>query len=1099
MREGRASGTVTVLFTDLVGSTELMSQLGDRAFDELRRVHFAALSQAVVAHEGEEVKNTGDGIMVVFPSAAEAVEAAVAMQQATARQARTTPIAIRVGLAVGDATLEGGDVFGTPVVEAARLVAAAQPGQILATTVVRTLARSRCAAPFIDFGAFDLKGLPEPVAVCEVGWQPTGPSVPMPALLTDVGRVFVGRDGEVERLGQLWKEAAAGERRVALLAGEPGVGKTRLAAELALRVHDEGGVVLAGRCDEDLGVPYQPFVEALRHFLDHTPPERLRERLGRYGGEVARLVPELADAVSDLPPPLKSDPETERYRLFDAVASWLSAASAEEPVLFVLDDLQWAAKPTLLLLRHVVRSPDAKRLLLLGTYRDTELAHEHPLVEVLADLRRQGGVERFSLMGLDASGVAAFMEQGAGHALDDEDLVLARAIHQETEGNPFFVREVLRHLAETGAVERRDGRWSTRLSVEDLGIPEGVREVVGRRLSRLSSETNRALRVAAVIGPEFQLPVLRAAGDFEEEPLLSALEESLEARLVIEAPGAAPRYRFAHAFVRDTLYGELSAARRVALHRGVAEAIEAVHSAALDDHLPALAHHWARVPASANEASRSVDYAMRAGDRALAQLAHDEAAAYYRQALELLDAGEALADPRKRCLLLIALGSAQRRTGDPTHRATLLEAARLAQSRGDAEALARAALANSRQGFMTSVARVDHERVAVLEAALEALGGGGAIQARLLATLALELTFTGDRERCRRLSDEALAQARRLGDAPALAHVLAARPYTIAAPATVAERRANADELEATAGRLGDPVMHAWARFHRYRADMELGALDEAHADIEALEGLAGDVGEPTLRWCAAWVRAAYLAAVGRLDDAERHGRLAAEIGEASGQPDTLLFRAIQQFGVRFEQGRLAEVRELFVGALDLNPDFLGMRALAGLVDAELGRLDEAEACFEDLAASRFTDIPVDNIWSVTTTILVLLAARFGDRPRSRVLHDLLVPYSDLIAGTPALWLGSVSHYLGLLATTLGRYDDAEARLAAAEVTHQRIGAPTWLARTRLEWARMLLSRRQPGDTERARDLLDQALATARELGLTNVERQAVALLEDRA
>src|SRR5947208_50577 len=184
-------------------------------------------------------------------------------------------------------------------------------------------------------------------------------AIPMPALLTDVGRIFVGRDTELERLGQLWKEAVAGERRVALLAGEPGVGKTRLAAELATRVHQEGAIVLAGRCDEDLGVPYQPFVEALRHFADHIPSEQLRPRLGRYGGELARLVPELAEQAPDLPPPLRSDPETERYRLFDGVAAWLSAASPEEPLLLVVDDLQWAAKPTLLLLRHVVRSPAA--------------------------------------------------------------------------------------------------------------------------------------------------------------------------------------------------------------------------------------------------------------------------------------------------------------------------------------------------------------------------------------------------------------------------------------------------------------------------------------------------------------------------------------------------------------------------------------------------------------------------------------------------------------------------------------------------------------------------------------------------------------------
>jgi class 3 adenylate cyclase len=304
-----------VLFTDLVGSTELLSRLGEAAYDDLRRAHFAALREAIERSGGAEVKTTGDGLLATFPSAADAVACAVGMQQAVDVHSRTAgvPLAIRVGVAVGDVVFEDGDVFGTPLVEAARLVAVARAGQILATSVVRLVAGGRCAAPFADVGSLELKGLPAPVAACEVAWEPLPvSSVPLPSLLTDIGRIFVGRDSELERLGQLWSEASVGERRVVLLAGEPGVGKTRLAAELAAQVHADGATVLAGRCDEDLGVPYQPFVEALRHFVEHTPDEELAGRLGRYGGELVRLLPELAEQVGDLSPPLRSDPETER-------------------------------------------------------------------------------------------------------------------------------------------------------------------------------------------------------------------------------------------------------------------------------------------------------------------------------------------------------------------------------------------------------------------------------------------------------------------------------------------------------------------------------------------------------------------------------------------------------------------------------------------------------------------------------------------------------------------------------------------------------------------------------------------------------------------
>jgi class 3 adenylate cyclase len=482
---GRA--TATVLFTDLVGSTELRGRLGDDAAEELRRAHDRLLTEAVEGNGGRVVKGLGDGIMATFTGAADAVTAAVAVQQAIDRMNRSgkvqAPLAVRVGLSAGDVTFEDDDVHGTPVIEASRLCAAADGGAILAAEVVRILAGSVGDHTYTSIGPIELKGLEHPVNAVRVAWEPVvRAGLPIPPLLTDIGRVFVGREAELERMKLRWKEAVAGERRAVLFGGEPGVGKTRLAAELsAFAYEDGGGVVLAGRCDEDLGVPYQPFVEALRHFLDHTPPESLREGLGRYGGELVRLLPEVAERLPDLPPPLKSDPETERYRLFDAVAGWLAAVSSDRPLLLVLDDVQWAAKPTLLLLRHVLHAAEPMRLLVIATYRDTDIGRGHPLGELLADLRRDTGVDRISLSGLTVAGVVGYMEAASGHPLTGEDdEALALAIHDETDGNPFFVREVLRHLVETGGIAERDGRWAPTMDIDRLGIPEGVRDVVGR-------------------------------------------------------------------------------------------------------------------------------------------------------------------------------------------------------------------------------------------------------------------------------------------------------------------------------------------------------------------------------------------------------------------------------------------------------------------------------------------------------------------------------------------------------------------------------------------------------------------------------------------
>ena len=570
------TATITVLMTDLVGSTGLLRH-GPEAYDDIRRAHLAAVRQAI-APRGTEVKSTGDGLMATFTSAADAVACGEAVQQAVARLRRHDPRSpeVRVGISCGEATAEDGDWYGPPVIEAARLCAEADGGQVLTSAVVAALVGTRGAHRFEPLGERTLKGFDQPTSVVAVGWSPEVAELPLPAATAlSSSTCFVGREDELVRLLGAWKEARAGRRRVFLLAGEPGVGKTRLAAEVARVAQDEGATVLWGRCDEELAVAYQPFSEALQTWSDSASDTERHLLLD--DPDVIRLLPEADRRAPQGSTPLMSvsvDPEGERLRLFGAVAGFLRRLSADAPVALVLDDLHWATAPTLLLLRHLVRDPAPAPLLVIATYRDTDLDRSHPLADMLAGFRREPDVERVALGGLSESAVGEFVEATAGERLDTAGAELASALHQQSEGNPFFVGQLLRHLVESGGLAEVDGRWRVTAPVDRLGIPEGIREVVGRRLSRLSDAANQTLRTAAVMGREFDLRTLAAVSDGSDaDAVLDHVEKAVAAHLVDEVRVAPDRFSFSHALVRQTLLTELTAARQARLHRRIGEAL----------------------------------------------------------------------------------------------------------------------------------------------------------------------------------------------------------------------------------------------------------------------------------------------------------------------------------------------------------------------------------------------------------------------------------------------------------------------------------------------------------------------------------------------
>ena len=648
----------SILITDLVGSTGLETRVGPARADELRREHFGVLRSAAKACCGQEIKNTGDGLMIAFASPSSAVECGVQMQQLMERRNRETDdqLHVRVGIAAGESTVEDGDYFGMPSIEAARLCDKAATDGILVSAAAKMLVGRRDGLTFTSLGTLDLKGIPEPAEAFEVTWAPLGTdevvdAAALPTVLRSAPQIrYVGRAEERAWLQGIASEMRAGQRRLVFISGEPGVGKTRLAAHTALENHNAGFTICWGAAAEDLGAPYGPWIQALSHYVEHAPEDVLAAHVATHGGELARILREpLGRRVAAAPAPQHADPETARFLLFEAVAGLLQQASADRPVLLILDDVHWADPQTLALLKHVAGTTTDSALLILAVYREADLERGHPLADAVADLQRLDGVERRTLRGLETDEVGEIVSAVAGLEMDETGRTLATEVAQETDGNPFFVAELLRHLTESGAIAGGpDGRRELRSSIAELGLPSSVRDVVSRRVWRLGDDLEQILTVAAVIGRTFDVELLDLLVEGNEDDLLDALEEALKASVLVESSDRVGRFRFAHALINRALYDGLGATRRGRLHRRVAEALEQLASTERGERLVAelledtagsaggsgvvLSYHWRR----AGDSGRAVDHLLEAADRAEGEGARAESVALLNQALELI-------------------------------------------------------------------------------------------------------------------------------------------------------------------------------------------------------------------------------------------------------------------------------------------------------------------------------------------------------------------------------------------------------------------------------------------------------------------------------
>ena len=827
----------------------------------------------------------------------------------------------------------------------------------------------------------------------ELRRAPPAPVDPPRALSRAHATAFVGRRAELDRLRASWAGVQMhGDRRLVLVAGEPGVGKTRLVHEFASAALADGATVLLGRCSEEPLAPFEPFAEALRQ-----------------AGAGDALQPGAADDPASARDLLTGSLGA-RHRLFDAVDA---ALSDRTPLLLVIDDLHWADRGTLLLAGFVLRSARPGPLQLVGTYRDTELGRRSPLTGALADLQRDGALDRIGLRGLRAEDVATLARSVLGTA------DVATRVHARTGGNAFFVEEVLRGLAEAGTPE----------------VPESVRHAVGVRLVRLSDAANELLAVAAILGLEQDASALQATAGLEPDVEDAALDEVLRAGLL--RPAATPRrFEFAHALVREAVLHELNVLRRQRLHRRAADALAGLGESR---HVEEIATHLFE----AADARRAAEMLVRAGRRALDRLAYEDAAERFARALDALALADADADAEAEAgPVLLARGDALLRAGEPAAAREAFSAAmQLARRSGDAGLLGEAALGFAGLGIV--IVGLDADAIARLEEALDAARDPG-LRSRLQARLAVELYYAPDRTRSEALSAEAVATARGAQDQRALTSALNARHVALWRPDRVEERLATAAEMIAAAREAGERHAELQARNWRVTDLFELGDMPACREEMARHTRLADELRLPSFQWYTPLWAGVEAVLAGRYDQGERLLAEAREQGVRAGDGNGELFADMVEFGGQLQRRAFDKVDIGFIEDKIANsPAGPAYAASHAWVLAGRGETERARA---GLAASVAHPHAFDANWLSAQAECADAAVELGDPTHAAVLYERLAPYAGrpATAGRAVTSYGAVDRHLGGLAALLGRRDDAERHLRAAVARNHELGCTAW-------------------------------------------------------
>jgi hypothetical protein len=902
---------------------------------------------------------------------------------------------------------------------------------------------------------------------------------------------FVGREPEMSELVAAHDAAAGGRGRLILIAGEPGIGKSRLADELAARARERGTLVLWGRCWEDAGAPpFWSWIQVLRACLRSQGPEAGRALMGTALRDIAQMLPELR-GPGDPEEPATS--ESARFQLFDSVTTFFRRAAAERPLLVVLDDLHAADTASLLLLRFVGSQLVDIPMLVVGTYRDLELTPDHPLTAAVPELAREPTTRVMALGGLPPAAVGTYIGAAAGFQPPD---LLVTAVWRETSGNPLFVGEAIRLLAAEGRLDE-----VTDLSSLRVAVPAGVRNVILRRVGQAGTAAAELLRLGAMLGPEFRADLLRRLAGPASGDVAAGLDAAVREGLLVPAAGMADGFRFAHDLIRETMEDDIEPAERAALHRRVVAVLEEAFGSSLEDHLGELAHHAFEAVQDGSTGSdehrelsgRAIDYAVRAGEQAATSLAFEDAARSFGMALSLL-ARDVVDDAMRRCEVLLRQGEALARAGDiRASRKALLEAADIARRLGSGRHLARAALGIGGRLPWTRPGR-DTRLVPLLEDALAALDNEDeALRVRLMIRLACAWRSDASRhEDSDRLSREGVELARRIGDPATLTYALAGRYWATWWPDNLATRRPIADEMVMLAEGLGDPERLIDAHLMRYMTLAEMGDMRGARQEFEEVSRLTDELRQPAHIWLGTAPRTLMTLLEGRLDLAEETlGRELAQKAQLTPARDETSAARFHVFLLRREQDRPAEALDVALAAVAEFPWYPLHRSALALLLIDLGREAEAQAELADLARDGFAIFNRDNEWLLGMCLAAEAAAATGERAAVETLLDLLGPFAGRHAiGQAEGSVGVVDRYLGLLAGAIGDTQGAIDYLRNAVDGNRALGAQPWLAHSLAELADALRAHGGPDAIREADERAAEARAIAARTGMVALARR---------